>query len=149
MAHATNSIAPISFTRVLHDAGFALASDDFTDQPGVAFPRANKPEHRVCLLSCDHHRHPDAHVEDLIEFRLRHASPGKDYSKNRKHLPRALVDDHITAFREYARDVINEAAACDVSETLDRPRFCVAIEFLEERLDQRTVADMHLEQLVA
>ena len=53
--------------------------------------------------------HADAHVEDLIEFRLGHAALGRDDLEDRQDVPGAVVDEGVAIFGQDARDVVHES----------------------------------------
>ena len=105
---------------ILSHPRFALAFDDFADDPGLVLLRVDEFQHRFRLVRRDDAHHADAHVEDLIQFLIRHAALGFDDFENRQHVPRTFLDDHVERLGQHARDVVHKTAAGDVREGLDR-----------------------------
>ena len=82
--------------------------------------RLDEFQHGVRLVRRHDGDHADAHVEDLIQFLVRHAALLLDDLENGQHVPRTFFDDHVERLRQHARDVVHKTAAGDVREGADR-----------------------------
>src|SRR3954463_12772577 len=110
---------------------------------------ADKLQHRVRLPGIHNSGHANAHIEDLIQFSLRDSALSGNDVEDREHFPGMFMDAHIAMWWQHARKVVDESAARNVREALDRPRSVSAIKSFQRLLNDRPVSEMHLQQLFA
>ena len=127
-------------------AGAACAGDDFADVPGFVFGFFDVGQDGIRFVGGDDGGHADAHVEDLIDLGVVNAAGVLDQFENGRNGPRAFPDDDITVNGQDPRDVVNEAAAGDVSQTFDHARCLGQVVFFQQYLDQIPIAEVGLEQ---
>jgi hypothetical protein len=134
----------------LHHARPAASLDYLANQPRLVRLGADEFQNRIRLVRRHNRHHADAHVEDLVKFRIRHAAPGFDDFENRQHVPRTFVDDHVQILRQRAGDIVHKPAAGDVGEGFYRRTGILSyIEFSQQFLHQRSVADVDFQQFRA
>ena len=128
---------------------FAVAFHHFTDDPGLVPLCADEFQNIFCFFRRYDGNHADAHVEDLIKFVGRHAALLLDDFENRQHVPGTFFNDHVKRLRQHARDIVHETAAGDMREGSHLIRLAEKIEFFQQLLHQRAVADVLLQQFFA
>mgnify|MGYP003693784319 CR=1 FL=1 len=105
-------------------------------------PRAQFPEERVGVIAAGDDDQPDAHIERPQHVVAWNVAAALQPREDRRHLPRGGVYDCGSAARQHARQIVGNPAARDVGHPLDAAS-------LQERLDDRQVGAMRLEQRLA
>ena len=96
-----------------------FAIDDLSDHAGFLSVACEYVYGFLCLglIHCEHHSY--SHIEDVEHLPVWHAAPLFKHPEDRKYLPAAFLDlDALTLVKD-ARDVLVEAAAGDVCDTVN------------------------------
>src|SRR5262245_25347808 len=127
--------APINYRDIL----FA-----FHDTPDVVVRFAQLIEMRsneVGLLCVCDYDHADAHVESAVHRPVRNVSNPRHHLKDWKHRPRAAFNLNARTLRQNTRNILEQPAAGDVSESVDRLG-------VKQIIERAKIASMGLEQLL-
>ena len=84
----------------------------------ITFPLVSDRTSEACELR-DHEDHPDSHVENLVHLLSRDSAATLDQPEYRRDLPRRCIDQSVASGREYARQIIDQAATGDMCGALD------------------------------
>src|SRR5687768_2748003 len=98
----------MSDSQLLHHLRLASPFDHFADQPRAMPVSTNEFQNRIGLLCGDDYGHTDAHVENLVKLLFWDAAFVLNDLKQRRHLPRMLVDAHVAMRGEHPWNVVHE-----------------------------------------
>src|SRR5258706_16153037 len=104
---------------VLKHSRSACSLPNLANRPRAQFLSANEAQHGIGGTGSDDQRHADAHVEDLVKFVFRHAAFFGEDLENGEHLPRTFADNYVAVLRQHAGNIIDEAAAGNVSDAFN------------------------------
>src|SRR5690606_28723331 len=123
----------MAFQVVQYDTlGARLSGCDLADDPRRFTACTEIGKHCFDLILCNADDHADAAVEDAVHFVLVDVALLLQPVEHSRALPAGDIDDGLAAFGQYARDIVQQAAASDVSHGLDRGG---VLDQLEQLLD--------------
>src|SRR5881396_3895547 len=105
--------------RFLNDRNISIALNHASDLITLltALAQVQFYQRSISYLANDHHS--DAHVKGAIHLRFRHAPNFLHQREDWQYWPTVLEDLDGRSFRQDARNIVDESAACNVRKTFD------------------------------